>query len=137
MNFQLLIEEHDRIDTMAASFETLVTSSVPDMETLISLRAHLSAEVVRHLAHEDSFIYPEMIEHGSERIARTAQQFVDEFDELRRDWVIYLEEWTSECILGDWQGFCDETHSIMARLRHRVKQENKILYPMALQTGAI
>ena len=137
MNFKLLVEEHDRIDGMAASFLDLVEAAIPDMEALVALRARLSADVMRHLAHEDSFIYPEMIAHGSECVARTARQFVDEFDDLRRDWSAYLEEWTPECILSDWQGFCDETRSIMARLRHRVQQENRILYPMALQAGAI
>jgi iron-sulfur cluster repair protein YtfE (RIC family) len=137
VNFKLLIEEHDRIVIMAVEFERLVALAEPDMESLIALRARLSSEVVRHLAHEDAFIYPEMIEHGSERIARTARQFVEEFEDLRNDWVLFLEEWSTECIIGDWIGFREETHAIMRRLRFRVQQENEILYPMALQTGAI
>lgn len=137
MNFQALMREHDRLGGMAAELERLVAAPCPDMGVLLALRASMSAEFFRHVIHEDKVVYPEMMACGSPDVAETAQRFADEFESLRESWTAYLDEWSPECIAGDWDDFGAETRALTARLRVRIQRENEELYTRALQAGAI
>ena len=110
---------------------------MPDVPAVSAALSHLAEELTYHLAHEDSFIYPRMIESTVGQVASVARQFVDEFDALTADWKVYLREWLPDCIAGDWDGFRQETDALLARLAARVRAENSVLYSAALNHGLI
>jgi iron-sulfur cluster repair protein YtfE (RIC family) len=137
MNYQRLMDEHDRIDAALATLYALSRSARPDLPAVIIGLSDLAGELDRHLAHEDSFIYPRMISGASGGASDVALAFIDDFARLRADWALYLREWTTDAIAADWTGFREETQSMMARLADRVKAENTLLYAAALQASAI
>ena len=137
LNFHRLITEHDQLDALTARLEALCRADTLDVPAVMDLRGTLAADIAQHLADEDSFIYPHMIGGGNERVAAEAQAFVDEFDELVRDWGVYLADWDADRVRADESAFRDATLAIAARVRTRVRRENEQLYPLALRTGAI
>jgi iron-sulfur cluster repair protein YtfE (RIC family) len=137
MSYQRLMDEHDRIDARLATLSVLAKAETPDLPAVVLGLSDLAGELERHLAHEDSFIYPRMMSGASGGASDVANAFVADFAALREDWGLYLREWTSDGIAADWAGFGQETRSMMARLADRVKAENQLLYAAALQSGVI
>ncbi len=136
MDYQRLLGEHDEIDALCRALIRSVTSERPDPDTILMVRADLAAALDAHLAHEDSFIYPEMATNGGASAA-VAAEFVSEFAGLTEDWALYLCEWSGECIVGDWTTFRTESIAFVRRLRLRVRRASDTLYPAALRSGAI
>lgn len=137
IDFFRLVSEHDTIDAGIDALKRLTTAAEMDLEAVLAALATLSVDLREHLAHEDSFIYPMMIEQDRTNSHEVAQSFVSEFAALRADWNAYLAEWTADCIEADWGNFCWQTASMMTRLGLRVMRENEVLYLRALQNGRI
>ena len=137
MSYERLLHEHDRIDRALARLQRLTDAQVPDVPAVSCALSDLAGELVDHLAHEDSFIYPRMIESSVGHVASIARGFVDEFAALSEEWKIYIVEWLPENIAGDWDGFKRDTDAILARLAARVRAENSVLYSAALNHGLI
>ena len=137
MSYERLMHEHDRIDAALWALSALTRADTPDVSVVVIALSDLAGELDRHLAHEDSFIYPKTISGASGDASDIASAFVEEFAELRADWGLYLREWTSEGIAADWAGFRAETAAMVARLAVRVRAENKLLYAAALNASVI
>lgn len=137
MSYERLMREHAQIETMAKRLIELVSVGTPEVDGVVLALSALSRELTAHLAHEDSFIYPRMIEGNNATMRDAANAFTEEFASLRADWLAYLSEWSSECIAADWDNFRQETLSILDRLQRRVDAENNILYATALRQGAV
>lgn len=137
MSYERLIAEHALIDARLEAMRLLTAAAEPDLPAVILGLSALAGELAHHLSHEDSFIYPRMMTGGSAESARAAQAFIDEFAELREDWGLYLTEWNAECIAADWAGFRHHTDALIARLAHRVRAENELLYTVALKNSVI
>ena len=137
MSFDRLIAEHMRIEFKAKSLWARTALAEPDVAGAALALADLSHELLEHLAHEDSFIYPRMIAAANTDMSEVATRFADEFAALHKDWAAYLREWSSERIAADWNDFRAATHAILARLAARVHSENALLYPAALRNGVI
>jgi iron-sulfur cluster repair protein YtfE (RIC family) len=137
VSYKRLIDEHARIDERTQLLTELVSAAEPDVPAVLIALSDLSCELTQHLAHEDSFIYPRMIAARDTELAESASAFVHDFAALRSDWCLYLTEWTSDAIAGDWQTFQQETRAILARLATRVWAEDELLYPAAFRNGLI
>src|SRR3569833_1788703 len=135
MSYERLLREHDRIDQALLQLQRLTRAAVPDVPAVSAALSHLAGELTYHLAHEDSFIYPRMIESRIGQVASIARQFVDEFESLTTDYKVYLREWLPDCIAGDWDGFREETETKDAQHRTRDHAENSVLYSAALNHG--
>lgn len=137
MSYQKLTSEHDDIDLLAAALVDLVQQEVPQIDAVVAARDRLAVAVKDHLSGEDSVLYSKLIRSSVKGTAAKARAFADEFKDLRADWGRYLIEWPADSIESDWQAFGEETVSILGRLQQRVRRETELLYPLALQEGAI
>jgi iron-sulfur cluster repair protein YtfE (RIC family) len=137
MSYEKLIAEHAQIDRALERLQVLIACRAPDVPSVVIALSLLADELTHHLAHEDSFIYPRMTGGDNPESAAIAEAFVAEFSELTHDWQLYLGEWNSECIAEDWAHFRHDTEKMIARLAHRVRAENELLYTVALKTSAI
>jgi len=137
MSYETLIAEHGRIDMALGRLQRLIDADARDAGAVTIALSDLATDLEHHLAHEDSFIYPHMIASGNAGVSATAQEFVEDFAQLRADWGVYLAEWNAECIGEDWLSFRFDTCRMIGRLAERVRAENELLYAAALQTGAI
>lgn len=136
MSYERLIAEHDGIDRAITRLSSVIDDATPNVSSVLCALCDLGGELSRHLAHEDSFIYPKMILGDDRSNTRLAREFVTEFDDLRSDWNRYLLEWQSESISCDWSTFCRETTIMMRRLAHRVEREDNLIYAAAFRCGA-
>jgi iron-sulfur cluster repair protein YtfE (RIC family) len=99
--------------------------------------AALAAELVAHLAKEDSMIYPRLIAGNDAATSAAAQAVIDEFQNLSADWTALITETTPASIALDPAGFAARTRVLLGRLEGRVRRENELLYPQALRAAHI
>lgn len=135
IDYETLMREHDVLVALGADLETALDSTDTDM--MAAAQARLAGLLVAHLAREDSAIYPKLLLGNDASAAAAARAVVDEFVDLARDWRGHLTRWTPEHIAAETASFADATRVLLARLRQRVRRENELLYPLALQAAHI
>src|ERR1700761_7446696 len=93
-----LLDEHDGINLSVGSILLLLdeTDATP-AQAAAMLRA-LAEGIDEHVRYEEQFIYPEMTRVGSDDLSEAAEQFAQEFEALRGDWVDYLDLWPEAAI---------------------------------------
>jgi hypothetical protein len=137
MSYQRLIEEHDEIDRLARQLERGVEVDTPDPARAFHLLVELSRAVSEHLSYEDRRVYSRLLAPKAPRAVGPEVDFEASFQALRTDWLTYLGDWNIETLACDWTAFREETRAMMTRLRSRVRDETNLIYPLALQQGAI
>ena len=136
-DFHTLMIEHDRLDRLAVELLDIVAGD-PDPVASLATRADLSVTLDDHLSKEDGFLYDRLLgKPGEDNYPARVREFHSCFAALAADWRDYLQLWDNECVAADWTGFVGETIDMMERLRARIKAENDLLYPMALQKNHI
>lgn len=136
-SFERLIREHDEIGVLAERLHDMIASQPHDPRTASALLEDLSSKVRKHLLEEDRSIYTVLIEMGSASHKDALGDLEAQFQELSRDWLGYLNDWSAGRLEFDWNGFCTATRTMMSRLRQRVRVENELIYPAALRAGVI
>lgn len=134
MDYMTLIAEHDRIDALCGAM-LLLASREANPAAAVALLHELAQAVDEHLAAEDRLIYDRMWPSNDPTAQMNAKLFVENFAVLVSDWAIYLTEWTDASITADWAVFSEQSQSIIARVRDRVRHENELLYPAAFRAG--
>jgi hypothetical protein len=134
MDYLELIDDHDRIDQLAAQIECIARGDPIDQAALRGIINRLAIVVQQHLEKEDSFIYPKLV--GSSDPA-DAESLIIEFREIKRDWIQYLHAWGDGASIGEWKTFQKSTLGMLDRLRKRVMKETGLLYGMALRQELI
>jgi hypothetical protein len=136
MDYMTLIAQHDRIESLCDAMLALVSKDCqPDHA--MALLHELAQAVDEHLAIEDPLIYDRMWPSDDPAARASARLFAENFSALTADWAVYLTEWTDTSIAVDWPVFQEQSRSIIARVRDRVRHENALLYPSAFRAGHI
>lgn len=136
MSYERLIQEHDAIDALARKLAAAAELN-PDTDHVMTLLWDLSLAVGQHLRHEDRSVYQPLLDGPADKKLASSRDFEQMFQDLRSDWEQYLGDWNSETLAADRATFKHETATMMTRLRERVRAETTLLYPAALQCGAI
>lgn len=94
----------------------------------------LSTRLRLHLAVEDAFLYPNLIDSRSALAAATARRFHEEMGGLRRELDEFLHRYRGRKeISADLPGFRSDCPRLLAALRQRIQRENVELYPLAAE----
>jgi hypothetical protein len=136
-SIQGLIDQHEHLDALAARLEACVAGPSSAAGEAVMLKMLLSVDLAEHLAGEDEGLYAPLLASGDTIAIGPISRMRDELAALRVDWAAYLHEWSDDAVEQDWDGFADETHTMMARLRARIQRENEHLIPLALQRSAL
>ena len=131
-DYQTLIIEHDRLNLLAGRLARAVAGQ-PNVDAALGMRAELSAAVESHLTREEGFLYEELSAPGDGKFQAAVAEFRQSFANLSELWPDYLRDWDADRIAADWAGFAAQTVAMMERLRARITDENRLLYPLALQ----
>jgi hypothetical protein len=134
MDYLELIDDHDRIDQLAAQVECIARGGPIHQAVLRDIIHQLAIVVQEHLEKEDSFIYPELAKSSD---PADAESLIIEFREIKRDWIAYLRAWGDGASAGEWKTFQKSTLGMLDRLRKRVMKETGLLYGMALRLELI
>jgi hypothetical protein len=135
IDYQTLMAEHDRLVVQIDAFERSVESGDP-----VAIHrdfARLSAELIVHLAKEDSAIYPRLIAGDDIASSEAALAVIEEFRDLAADWTALIGWASLEAIRMEPAHFADWSRELVERLRGRVRRENELLYPQALRAAHI
>ncbi len=131
-DYQTLIVEHDHM-TLLADRMAQAVSGKSELDAVIRARAELSAAVDHHLRREEGFLYEELLAPGDGAFPAAVAAFRQNSSELTADWADYLRGWDADCIAADWESFSEQTIEMMGRLRERIADENRLVYPLALK----
>jgi hypothetical protein len=135
LDYQTLMAEHDRLVVQIDAFERSVEGGDPI--EIHRTFAQLSAELIAHLAKEDSNIYPRLIAGADIASSEAARAVIEEFKDLAADWTALIGWASLEAIRNEPERFANWSHDLVERLRGRVRRENELLYPQALRAAHI
>ena len=135
LDYLTLMEEHDRLMALGRAFARALDGG--ESEAIHASFAALTAELVGHLAREDSMIYPRLIAGDDAASSAAARDVIAEFQDLATDWTALTAEAAAGGIAADPAGFTTRSRALLARLEGRVKRENELLYPQALRAAHI
>lgn len=136
MSFESLMREHDCLERMAGELRASVLGSPAPVKALNLLR-EFAVEIERHRGHERRSIYQPLMKLPDRKKSRLDVDLSDLVSEMDADWNDFLYNWNLELISVDWQNFAEETIRILGRAKTRLRIENCLIYPLALQEGAI
>ncbi|HEX7874987.1 MAG TPA: hemerythrin domain-containing protein [Sphingobium sp.] len=130
MNINELRRQHQELSTIAKEILRAVQDE-DRPQSVGPIRWHLARQLMSHLALEDRIFYPAM-QRLSDKPARTAaQQLRSQVGTLAQDFSTYMHRWNDDKVARQWAEFCADTRKIMAALRTRVDQEERLLFPLA------
>lgn len=93
--------------------------------------AEIDAELVAHLAAEDTALYALLINGRDEALRILGAEAFEGVGGLLEVWVRFRDHWTSTAILADPRSFAAATDRMLRALSLRVEMEEDILYPAA------
>lgn len=130
MDISVLREQHD---ALAANAQALLdqVSEAASPRPVAALRWKLARALIAHLALEDGYLYPDMLNGQNMEARMVARDFQGEMGDLAGRFTDYMARWSDDRIAGEWPRFCTETREVMAMLAERIARENERLYPLA------
>lgn len=96
-----------------------------------AVRWQLARQLMSHLALEDGIFYPAMQRMADDQARTTAQRLQSETGMLAQNFSAYMQRWNDDQIARRWPDFCAETREVLATLKTRMEQEERLLYPLA------
>jgi hypothetical protein len=109
-------------------FPALLAANAPQIRTALS---ELETVLVRHLAFEDTRLYP-VLEAGDAPIADRARRYREEMGGLSGQFVALLQRWTPEhAIEAEPEAFAAAWTAVRAALERRMAAEDEDLYDAA------
>ena len=137
MSYQRLIAEHDAIDALAAALGTMLDRPTAEPEAVVALLSELAMAIEEHRRNAHRIVYQRLLDGSNAAAAVTVAHFAEQFGVLEVEWHAYLGDWGADCIAADWEQFGVETRAALDHLLRRLRNEAAVIYPIALQRGAI
>ena len=98
--------------------------------------AKLSHLLRLHLATEDEWFYPAMIDSGDPLAASLAGTYRDEVGGIAAAVETFLMQWNSSTVIAvGFDRFREELIDLFLRIEDRIGREDRELYPLALRLG--
>lgn len=132
-----LMDDHEAMDALADRLIRTARSGCGSAEDCHALLCSLKGQLQVHLAAEAGFLKPDPAIAAPDPFERELRALKDAFSELSDSWKSYLGRWTAPAIADDRAAFAQETGDMMTALKLRIERENRVTYPMALETGRI
>jgi hypothetical protein len=126
-----LHEDHTKLAKLFRDLGQFIERpSAPPQIELFELRRQLASTLLAHLKLEDWALYPRLIDSGNAEIAAAAQAFKEEMGGLAPAFLAYADKWTANSISDNWEGYCEDTRTILDALVQRVTREDRELLPL-------
>ncbi|MCH4893512.1 MULTISPECIES: hemerythrin domain-containing protein [unclassified Sphingomonas] len=136
-SLERLIGDHRRIVALATALADAAVDPDQRPHQLRDAVDGLLEAVIPHLANGDRDIYPRLLACNDDPDARAAHDAIRRFEGAAVDWLGYGAHWHEEAIMRDRAGFAEATAQLIDQLHARMRSENELLYPLALQASAI
>lgn len=109
----------------------------PDQALPVTIHLAKLAHLLRlHLATEDEWFYPAMIDSDEPIAAAIAVAYRDEVGGLAEEVESFLAQWNSSTVIGlKFEQFRGELFCLFRKLEGRINREDVELYPLARSLG--
>lgn len=109
----------------------------PDQAMPVTVDLAKLAHLLRvHLATEDEWFYPAMINSDEPVAAALATVYRDEVGGIAEEVECFIAQWNSSAVIGmRFEQFREELFSLFRKLGDRIDRENEELYPLARSLG--
>jgi len=89
----------------------------------------LSGKLKIHLGTEDRYLYPYLLEKGSDELRKVAEDYVTEMGDISNKFSLYKSRFnTKSKIVNDLKSFVPETAKILKVIKERIMKEDVNLY---------
>jgi len=105
--------------------ETKVSEGAADIRSYLS---QIAGKLSVHLAMEDKFLYPKLMESEDPTISGTAKKFADEMSGVADVFKAYSSKWQEKAISDSPAEFIAATNGLFAAVGSRIEREEKELY---------
>lgn len=134
MDINQYYDQHSRLLELAVKLkdDLEIGDSIRMAEVAFGTLCELSANLVIHLAMEDSVLYPHLLDSGDTQVRETAKSFQEEMGGIVQVFLNYTGQWSDiNAIRLEPEEFRKQTTTIYQALGDRVSKENQTLYPLA------
>ena len=131
MNMDLYITKHRIIQDYLHQLTTLINGTLDRANaTLIAELINKTTGVLNmHLASEDSFVYPKLLESSDTRVRSITQRYMDEMTKIADAYLAFHKKYnTPSKILADTAEFKQTFKKVRDALLLRMEREEKELY---------
>lgn len=137
MNIKHFKNQHVEILEIVKKIEGYCNNGVSKFNKELSAELMmLRFKVKVHLSAEDRFLYPAVDLHKGSNAVEAMERFRPEMMGISSSFLMYAARWErAESIEEKPNQFLDETHKLIAALRHRIQLENTQFYPAIEQIG--
>lgn len=132
-NLVILKKQHVEVLEIIKSIENLIwrgdfEETAKDIAYKIN---NLAGKLKMHLASEDNFLYPNLMNNNNENIKHTAQTFNNEMGNLTDTFATFVKKYNIPSkILQNKDNFPMESKKMFTLIRDRINKENRELYPL-------
>ncbi len=131
--FEIIQRQHAEILQLAQKIS--MYDSIPKVREhafdISLLLGALSGKLMMHLASEDQFIYPCLMEKQDPKIQETSKQFASEMGSLAQVFGKYKNKYLGDSKITNAPGeFLGESGKVMEAIGKRIAREEKDLYPL-------
>ena len=131
MNMDLYITKHRIIQDYLHQLTTLINGTLDRTNaTLIAELINKTTVVLNmHLASEDSFVYPKLLQSSDTRVRSITQRYMDEMTKIADAYLAFHKKYnTPSKILADTAEFKQTFKKVRDALLLRMEREEKELY---------
>jgi hypothetical protein len=131
------MDDHEAMDALADQLIHLARPGIGSARQCRLLLCSFKGQLIAHRAAEASFLLDGPKSGPSDAFDVEWLALEDAFSELSDCWKSYLGRWTATAIDADRPTFAQETGDMMTAFKLRIERENRVTYPLALETGRI
>lgn len=128
--------EHRWLEGEAAKLLHIASAPTPDSAAVAAIRWRLVQALREHCAREDALV-EDWLTACSDGKARTAvSRHREAHGRISEFFMRYVSQWPVARLASEWDGFCAETHAVVAGLAARFAAEELELHPHAERVHA-
>ena len=131
MNLKSYLDQHEAVKEEIKIIKSLVASGDYEKNGKeIALHiSTLAGKIKVHLSMEDKYLYPGLIEKGSEDVKKLANSYQREMGDLAGEFVTYKDKYnTNPRLLQNADSLKSDTEKIFQKIEMRIQREEKELY---------
>ena len=130
-----LTAAHSELVQAIGELEKLTLGPVPSKDLLVDTRWNVSKASLRRrqlwgriLAH--------LSRSGGPDLSLELRQLQETDSRLLRASSSHIGEWTADCAIKDWEGYCRASKIMRGRMLDAIATEKRLLYPMLERSAA-
>jgi len=134
-----LKNQQSEIREMTGALINLLTPEQQAVGTIArvthTLLCDLCDKVTAHLAEEHKGVFPELLNHGDQKVQNMVWGFINNDKPLRDEFNDYKHKWLRDCEYPVTNDFIYETQQILETLERRMQLEDSMMIPKLEEAG--